>query len=97
MHRRAFIRNLVVGFGGLVASASLTFDAFAKSHGLRKVEPFPVWSVRWKRFYTPGWVAKTRMNIPEGRTPPYTSCWDGKPYDLFRVNPSTLEAIYVAR
>ena len=97
MNRRSFLQRTAAAFAAAWASTVTGFDTFAKSHGLRNKQPFPVWQAKWKRFGHPGWYATTSMNIVEGTVPPPTRSYQGIPYDRFRYNTTKQEVVYMRK
>ena len=97
MNRRSFLRRTVLGIGAALSLTAAGFDAFAVSHGLRKHEPFPVWTVKWKQFLQPGWHATTKLNLMDGAIPPKERALAGIHYDLWRYDVATQRAWYLRR
>ena len=99
MNRRSFLRTTILGIGAALTVASVGFNTFCVEERLkpRNKNPFPVWDVKWRQPWMRGYVAQTKMNIPEGMLPPQVRPWNGIQYDLFRADPARNKAWYYKR
>lgn len=97
MQRRSFLRAMLLGVGALYTATTTGLDLFAKKVGLKRVEPFPTWNVKWRLAGQRGWAHQSEMHLPEGVMPPAFYKRQGVDYDLFRSNALTRQAWYWRR